>query len=58
MHDQRVEMWALFSHEDAGDRVAVAGVRTEAVDGFCGEGHQLAGAQKGGGGFDAVVVSR
>ena len=45
MNDQRMIGRPAFGREDAANRVAVAGVRTQAVDGLGGKRHEFPRAQ-------------
>ena len=56
MADQRVEIGAGFGRENRGDGVRVGGVRTQPIDGFGGEGDELARAEQRAGASDAVGV--
>ena len=56
MANQRVEIGAGFGRENRGDGVRVGGVRTQPIDGFGGEGDELARAEQRAGACDAVGV--
>ena len=69
MHDQGIETRAALGREDAGNGLAISGIRAQAVDRFGGKGDQFAVAQqfcrvRNGGGvrrcnlFDQTVHAR
>ena len=45
MHDQRIEARPALGLEDAGDGLALRGVRAQPVDGLGGKGDQTAGGE-------------